>query len=89
MIPIASTRQFINFAKNADKKGYNRRVKIEELGRMLDPDGRHIIYHNYLEGDTGIIRTTWFLKVLGDDEPVKAILDMDVKDFNRLARIPE
>jgi hypothetical protein len=87
MIPVATTRQFLKFALKADEKGYNRRVNTEYLATILDPQGKHLIYHDSLEGDSGIVRTTWFLKLKGSDEPAKAVLDMAIRDFNRMTRL--
>lgn len=87
MVPFASTKKLLKLVRKANERGYNRRVNSETLEDEIDPDGRHVVWWNMLEGDSGIVRTSWMVKVRGSDEPLEITLDMDIGDFNNLSRL--
>lgn len=91
MVKVLSTPQLVVAARNADRFKYNRRIQTETVQHMLDPDGRHVVAHNQMVSDQGIIRAVILAKYRGDSHPHELVLDLEIGFFNRLTdfEVPE
>ena len=85
-VTITSTRGIMHLVKNS--AGREMSVDENKLIAAIDPDGRHLLYMTKPVDDT-VIRTQWFVKLLGDEEPTPIWLDIDIDKIQEVGTVIE
>ncbi|MAI59020.1 MAG: hypothetical protein CML56_08610 [Rhodobacteraceae bacterium] len=71
---VTNTAGILFLVENA--KGRNRSVYEEEFGEEVDPSGIHVLGISLPHNDVEM-RTQWFCKMKGSEDPAEIWLDVD------------
>jgi hypothetical protein len=80
-VEYLTTNRLLYIAKRAEGTNRNRQVYTDELSKVLDPDGCHVIGFKMLHNDV-----EWRLQILckltGSMDPTTIWLDVSFEDFD-------
>jgi hypothetical protein len=90
---MCNTDDLLDLVKLAQYNGFNRQVDIEQIERIVVPDGPHLVvlvlpFHNGDHADIPHHRCDILVRTILDAGPTKITLDIAEKDFDRLHDIP-
>tara|TARA_R110000824_G_scaffold268440_3_gene457054 strand:- start:1298 stop:1765 length:468 start_codon:yes stop_codon:yes gene_type:complete len=83
MSKVADSKTLIKLCRDADNRGYNRRVITEELEKKIDPHGKNIINPIMIHNDTEW-RCLCMIKLSGETMPVSVFLDVHPDNIDSL-----
>ena len=90
MIKCVTSNGLVELATEATKLGYNRQLDLKELAERIDRSGVHILQdlllHEHAQGNRvgGHVRCRVLIKMIASDDPVAALLDVELGRFNAL-----
>lgn len=84
-VKILTTPDLLAINKRSVKAKRNRSF-VDDIEKLLDPDGVHVVTYSMLHNDVEI-RTRLLLKFVGTDEPQEGWLDMSFEEFDHLQEV--
>ena len=78
---VTNTQGIMHLVLNAS--GRNRCVYEDRFVQAVDPDGSHVLGFQFPHNDVEM-RTQWFCKMVGSDEPSEIWLDVDFDVLNKV-----
>lgn len=86
---VVDTKTLKRMTQRARVLGYNRTLHLG-VEKTLDPNGKHVLSHEFIHGDVQCLRCGCvLLKLRGYDKPVNCVLDLSIDDWNRIPEYKE